>query len=106
IQGYYYNVSHLIDILTKREFLYRELFVKNNKIVNLPLNLTAAPANNLISEIKANFLLSDLIVDTNEYSRNVFYNSLNYFYFISIKPLINETFETLNLKILSDFFFY
>lgn len=106
IQAYYYNITNLVDILSKREFLYRELFVKNNKIVNLPLNLTAAPTNSLINEIKSNFLLSDLIINNNEYSRNVFYNSLNYFYFSSLKPLFNEVFETLNLKSLSDVFFY
>ena len=56
MQSYYYNVSALIDILTKREYLYREFLFNNNKIINLPFYLTSNPSNPLINEIKASFL--------------------------------------------------
>lgn len=55
IQSYYYNVSTLIDILTKREYLYRQYLSNNNKIINLPFYLTTNPSNPLINEVKASF---------------------------------------------------
>ena len=53
--NFYFNVmdyNNLIDILTKREYLYREFFNNNNKIINLPNYLTNNASIPLINEIK------------------------------------------------------
>lgn len=55
-QSYYYNLNSLADIFTKREFLYREFFFKNNKIDSLPLFVCASPKNDLYQELKSSFL--------------------------------------------------
>ena len=106
IQSYHYNVSNLIDILTKREYLYRELFSNNNKIINLPLSLTNSPSNPLINEIKSSFLFIDPINLNNEFSRDVYYNSLNFFHFTVIKSYLSSYSSFLNLTALNDFLFF
>ena len=106
IQGYYYYISNLVDILTKREFLYRELFIKKNKLINIPFYLTNSPRNPIINEIKSNFLLIDPIVQNNEYSRNAYFSSLNFFNFIVLKELIDNFNSSFGFSSLSNYLFF
>lgn len=106
IQSYYYNINNLIDILTKREYLYREFFSNNNKIINLPFYLTNNPSNPLINDIKSSFLYIDPINNNNEYSRDVYYNSLNFFNYTVIKSFLTTYGDFLNLTLLNDYLFY
>jgi hypothetical protein len=106
IQSYYYNVGTLVDILTKREYLYRELLSNNNKIINLPFYLSSNPSNPLINEIKSSFMFYDPIIYNNEYSRDLYYNSLNFFNFTVIKSYLTSYSDFLNLSFLNDYFFY
>jgi uncharacterized membrane protein (DUF106 family) len=86
--------------------LYREFFANNNKIINLPFYLTNSPANPLINEIKASFLFIDPINYNNEYSRDVYYGSLNFFNFTVLKSFLSTYTDFLNLNILTDYLFY
>jgi len=106
IQSYYYSVSALVDILTKREYLYREFLSNNNKIINLPFYLTSNPSNPLINEVKASFLFTDPIVYNNEYSRDMYYNSLNFFNFTVVKSYLSTYSDFLNLSFITDYLFY
>ena len=106
VQSYYYNVSTLIDILTKREYMYREYLSNNNKIINLPFYLTNNPSNPLINEIKASFLLLDPINLNNEYSRDVYFTSLNFFNFNVIKSLLSTYSTFLNTSLINDYLLY
>jgi hypothetical protein len=106
IQSYYYSISNLIDILTKREFLYRELFSTNNKIINLPFYLTNSPSNPLVNEVKASFLFIDPIIYNNEYSRDVYYNSLNFFNFTVLKSFLTSCNDFVNVSLITDYLFY
>jgi len=106
IQSYYYNVGTLIDILTKREYLYREFFLNNNKIINLPYFITNNPNNPLINEIKSTFLFLDPINHANEYSRDVYFNSLNFFNFTVIKSFLKSYEDVINLKLITNYLFY
>lgn len=106
IQAYYYSISTLVDILTKREYLYRELFSINNKITNLPFYLTTDPSNPLINDVKASFLFVDPINWNNEYSRNIYFNSLNFFNSIILKSFLYSCSNYINLSFLTDYLFY
>lgn len=106
IQSYYYNVSTLIDILTRREFLYREYFSNNKKIINLPFYLTNNPNNPLINDVKASFFFMDPINNNNEYSRDIYFNSLNFFNYLLIKSFLQSSSDFLNIKFLTDYLFY
>jgi len=107
IQSYYYLSSTLVDILTKRENMYRELFLKKNKIINLPLYLTSNPSHPLLKELKSSFLYVDKIVNHNEYSRDIYYNSLNYFNYLLLSSYKNYLSESFNFSYsLDSLFFY
>lgn len=75
-------MSTITDILSRREYLYRQVLERRNKIVELPLNLRSTPRNPLISELKSSFLLVDPITYNAEYSRELYYSSLSYFKYI------------------------
>lgn len=107
VHSYYYATNALIDILTRREYLYRQLFFINNKLINLPLNFTNSPSNHLLDEIKSIFLFTDPITLNNEYSRNVYFNSLNFFKFNVLKSQLGLVVaEVLNLKATWDYLLF
>jgi hypothetical protein len=85
VQSYFYNLNLLTDILSKREFLYRQLLERRNNIVELPKQLRSTPNNPLIKDLKSTFLLVDPITYNSEYSRELYYSSLSYFKFILFK---------------------
>ena len=100
IQAYFYKNTMLIDILTKREHLYRKYLQVNKKIINLPITLTCNINNPLIDEIKASFLLNDPISYASESTRDFFYASLPFFKFMVFKDIIATlSSETSNLPI-------
>lgn len=101
IAAYYYNVSKLVDILSKREFLYRQYLENSSKIVHLPSSLCATPNNPLLQELKSSFLFSDPANFCSEYSRDVLYSSSTYFKFNFLKHFaqqLSETTESLPLN--------
>jgi hypothetical protein len=88
IQGYYFSLNTLTDLLSKRENLYRQTLERRNQVLELPLHLRATPKHPLISEIKSSFLLVDPVTYNSEYSRELFYNSTNYFRFLLIQDML------------------
>jgi heme/copper-type cytochrome/quinol oxidase subunit 2 len=89
IQSYYYNSSILVDILTKREYLYRQYFATKSYTTGLPKYLTAAPNNPLLEEIKASYPLIDPVVFSSELTREMFYSNTNFLKFMIIKDILN-----------------
>ena len=111
VQAYYYHIANLTDILSKREYLYRQYFESTRKIANLPNRLTANPQNPLVAELKASFLFIDPTTYNSEYSREVYYNSLSYFKFMILKGWLLNLSQTtqnlpINLKVVNDYLFY
>jgi heme/copper-type cytochrome/quinol oxidase subunit 2 len=111
IQGYQYSVKTLTDILSKREYLYRQTLERRSKVIELPALLRATPKHPLIKEVKSSFLLIDPITYNSEYSREFYYNSLSYFKFILYKDYIlnlNSTLDSLpiNLKLVNNYLFF
>jgi hypothetical protein len=88
IANYYHQISILTDILTKREYFYRELLFSKKKIVNLPNYVLTNPKNTLIHDLKSVFLFTNPTTFNNEYSRDVYYNVLEYFNFSVFKPAL------------------
>jgi len=90
----------LLDILTRREFLYRKYLQTNKKLINLPNYLTANINNTLIDEVKSSFLLVDPISYSSEITRDFFYSSLPFFKFLIFKSIISDlTLKISNLPI-------
>lgn len=106
-QYHYWATSSLIDILTKREFLYRELFLKNKKIISLPKILTSNPSHPLLLEIKNSFNFFDKIYLNSEYSREAYLYSLDFFNYTYFKIIYSNLSSYVNLnKNFDSFLFY
>ncbi len=111
IASYYYNVSLLADMLTKREYLYRQYLEVNNKLINLPKIISATPNHPLMQELKASFLLVDPITYNTQYSRELYYNSLSFFKFLLFKNFIHNISTgieqlPLNLNLINEYLFF
>jgi len=111
VSAYYYHTSNLVDILTKREYLYRQYLESNNRVINLPNIFTSNPNNPLLSELKSSFLFVDPITYNSEYSRELYYNSLSFFKFMLLKNCLlylnnfnNNIF--INTDIINNYLFY
>ena len=79
-----------MDILTKREYLYRRYLQTNKRVISLPALLTNNLNNELISEVKTSFLLTDPITYNSEESRDFFYASLPFFKFLVFKSIVAD----------------
>nr|ASY95718.1 Cox2 [Paraurostyla sp.] len=106
IQNYFYTISTLLDILTKREFLLRELMFKKNKIISIPFYLTNSPKNPIIKEVKSNFLFFNSVLKNNEYSRDLYFFSLNFFNFIVLKDFLKNLNIFNSTNDLIDYFYF
>ena len=111
IQSYHYHNTLLVDLLTKREFIYRQYFETNRKVIALPKLLTANPQHPLVRELKSSFLFIDPTTYNSEYSREVYYNSLDYFKFMLLKGWLLQldqriTKAPINTTLVKDYFFY
>jgi len=97
VQGYNYTIATLVNILTKREYLYREYFLNRGFSVNLPKYLVASPSNSLLSEVKRSYSVVDPTALITEVSRDFFYESTNTSRFNLISSVLTNTFNTGNL---------
>lgn len=110
-QSYFYNVASLVDILSRREFLYRQYFTANSSLIHLPKILTATPQNPLLKELKSSYVFLDPITYTNEFSRDFYYHSLNFFKFIVFRDTLLNLAKTteylpINWSLLTEYLFF
>ena len=90
------------NILTKREYLYREYFLHKGYTTSLPNFLVASPKNTLLNEIKKSYNFSDPISVSSEIQRDFFYETL----VVSQLSNLSEIMSTLGLSRVSDLVFY
>ena len=107
IQAYYSKLNTLTDLLSKREFLYRNFFSKVYGSYAIPQNLTASPANPLIEDFKTSFLFIDPSQYTLESTKSTSYQTVNYFTPTYLKETLNLVQHTPVLsKLFNDFNFF
>jgi hypothetical protein len=99
-------MTNLADILSKREYLCREYLAKNNKIFSLPSHFCASPNNSLFDDLKSGFFLTNSATFNNEFSRDIYYNSLSYFNYNIIHSLLNSAHGVFNFSFLNEYLFY
>jgi len=109
--GQYYNASALVDLLSKREYLYREYFLNRGYSVNLPKYLLAVPNNPLLEEVKNSYAFIDPSSFGTEVSREFFYQNTSFLKFNLLKDFLlitnNQlTNSGLNLSWVSNYLFY
>jgi len=101
----------MVDILTKREYLYRQYFLNKSNVASLPRYLTASPNNPLLEEVKNTFPLIDPVSFGSELSRELFYQNTNFLKFMVLKDSlvsVNNSLSnsSLNLSGLSNYLFF
>ena len=111
LASHYYNVSTFVDLLTKREYLYREYFLNKGYSINLPNYLTSNPANPLLVEVQKSYPFIDPSSFTSEISRELFYQNSNFLQLNLLKNFSNFTQTTinnlgLNTNFLNNYFFF
>jgi hypothetical protein len=109
--SYIYNNHILVDILSKREYAYRQFFSSQNLTTNLPVYLTSSPANPLISELLSTYKFYDPINFSSELSRDFFFQNLNFLKFTLLKDLLiflNNSIDnsSINLSFLNNYLFF
>jgi hypothetical protein len=107
----YYNTAVLVDLLTKREFLYREYFLNKGYSINLPNYLTSNPNNPLIEEIKKSYPFTDPSSFSSELSREFLYQNNNFIKFLLTKDTLISAGEKLsnlgpNLSSITNYLFF
>ena len=108
----YIRTNHtLVDILSKREYVYRQFFSSKNLIANLPDYLTASPKNPLISEVVNTYPLVDPVNFSSELTRDYLYQNYNFIRFTLLKDFllfVNQNIKnsSLNLNFLNNYLFF
>lgn len=87
--------------------LLRQYLESNNAIIHLPVDMRATPNNPLISEVEASYNFSDSAILNSEYSREVYYSSLEIFKFLLLREWLLFTKDPLiNIKALNEYLFF
>jgi hypothetical protein len=83
LHSYAQTLATLGNLLTKREYIYREFFLNKGYTVNLPQYLLSSPKNSLFEEIKNSYTFTDPSNFITEINRDFFYenSNINRFYF-------------------------
>lgn len=82
-----------INLLSKREYLYR-LFLENSMALpSLPQKLCATPNNPLFQELKSSFSFTDPAAFSSEYSRDFIYGSPEFIKSIFLKQSLKSLFS-------------
>lgn len=111
LSSHYYNVNILIDILSKREHLYRQYFSQKSNVRVLPHLFTVSPNSNLVKEIQAAYSFIDPTTYSAEITRELLYKNSNFINFLFIKDFLKVTNNTLtklslNFSILDNYFLF
>lgn len=111
VSSYYYNTSILIDILTKREYLYKDFYKFKANNTALPKMLTLAPNNNFLKEVQTCYMFLDPTTYSSEITRELLYNDNNFLYYSFLRDFLkisNNLFShtPLNFNVLNNYFIY
>jgi hypothetical protein len=69
VNAYYFYGTKLADILTKREYLFRDLMISKNATIKIPFQYTASPQHPLFGDLRNGLLFSNSQQNDLEHSR-------------------------------------
>jgi len=84
------HLSRFSDLLTKREYLYRQYLKAKGSTLYLPNDLVSNPANPLYVELKNSLPLLDPSTFSSEISREYLYTSTSFFQTNALNGLLNS----------------
>jgi hypothetical protein len=88
LAAHYYNTSILVDILSKREYLYRRYFKEKLNFSLVPSFLTVSPNNPILREVKSNYLFIDPTTYSSEVTRELLYQNVEFLKYSFLKDSI------------------
>jgi hypothetical protein len=88
----------LANLLTKREFLYKEYFFNKGYRINLPKYLTSSPSNSLFKEVRSGYKFYDPSTFSTEISRDLFYQNIDLVKLNLLKQYLRSISNTLGLN--------
>ena len=111
IASYYYATSILTDILTKREFLYKDFYKHKTNSMSIPKSLTVSANNNLLNEIKSAYSFMDPTTYSSEVTRELLYQNNSFLHYSFLRDFLktsNSVFHNipLNFDLLNNYFIH
>jgi hypothetical protein len=91
LSSHYYSTSILIDLLSKREYLYRQFLISKLGINKLPKSFTVSPRNTLLKEIQATYRFIDPTTYGSEITREFLYGNSKFLHYLFIKDFLRIT---------------
>ena len=91
ISSYYYSTSILLDILSKREQLYRNFYKAKTNSFTIPKSLTVSSNNSLLSEVKASYSFIDPTTYSSEVTRELLYQNNNFLHYSFLRDFLKTT---------------
>jgi len=98
------TLNTLNDLLTKREYLYRSFFLKQNLTSDLPSYLKSNPLNSLFLEVKNSFNYVEVNSIASEISHNFFYNNTSLFQLSFLDELFKNSVISPYINIFENYF--
>jgi heme/copper-type cytochrome/quinol oxidase subunit 2 len=108
-ESFNYSEGTLVDILSKREYIYRHLYSSKGFKPILPSFMVASPANPLLTEISKLNTYTDPISISSESSRDLFYLNTSSFNFSILQNFFNKINLVdlpLNITFISNYFLF
>jgi heme/copper-type cytochrome/quinol oxidase subunit 2 len=109
LSAFYYSTSVFTDLLSKREYLYRQFLGEKLGVYNLPKSFTASPQNSLLKELQSSYLFIDPATYSSEVTREFLYKNPKFLHYLFVKDFLkvtNKVFLGLNINfdLLSNYF--
>ena len=98
-------MNSVVDVLSKREYLYRQYFESTHKLIHLQKNLTAHPRHMLLKDLKSVYQFNNPLNYCSESSRETYYSSLSYFHFMLFKGTISQVSDFISNAPINDSIF-
>lgn len=77
LESYIYSITQLIDILNKREYIFREYSYSKLGSINVPSSYVTSPENPIILDFKSSYNFLNFNSNNSEFSKDVYFNFLN-----------------------------
>nr|YP_010049565.1 cytochrome c oxidase subunit 2 [Strombidium cf. sulcatum]QPL15970.1 cytochrome c oxidase subunit 2 [Strombidium cf. sulcatum] len=107
-----WEINTLVDIMSKREFLYRQFINNLNTKQTLLNTVVTSPTNPLLQNIKNTYVFNNPTTFSHEFSREFFYSKQSFLKFLLLKDVLNYNISLLNSlpvnmdKLVSYLYFY
>jgi len=88
-----FAITTLVDILSKREYLYRQYYNNCQTLKYLPSSVQVTPKNPILTRVKSVYNFNNPTVYSTEVTREHYYSKQSYIKFLLLKDIVNWNYE-------------